>query len=245
MAQASILVVDDEQRMRDLLRLYLENEGYSVVEASNGTEALQLFRQSPFDLVIVDLMLPQTDGWAVCRSIRQASDVPLIIVTALGSESERLLGFDLGADDYVTKPFSPKELVSRARALLRRANRARELPPSISHGLLVIEPKSRTARCGSAGLTLAPKEFDLLLLLATHPRQVFTRDQLLNEVWGYDYYGDQRTVDTHVKNLREKLGDGGKMIATVWGVGYRFDPSEPRPSDPPPAEASDEPKHRR
>ncbi|HEY3314879.1 MAG TPA: response regulator transcription factor, partial [Bacillota bacterium] len=186
MAPANVLVVDDEERMRRLLRLYLENEGYSVVEASNGTEALQRFREGPFDLVVLDLMLPQTDGWAVCRSIRRAGDVPLIILTALGSESERLLGFDLGADDYVTKPFSPKELVSRAKALLRRANRARELPPSISHGPLVIEPHSRTVRYGSKDLPLAPKEFDLLQLLAAHPRQVFTRDQLLNDVWGYD-----------------------------------------------------------
>lgn len=226
--------------MRSLIRLYLENAGYAVTEASSGREALDAFAKGRFDLVILDLMMADTDGWAVCRALREKSDVPIVMVTALGSESERLLGFDLGADDYVVKPFSPKELVSRARALLRRTARAREGPKVICHGPLVIEPLSRAIHYSGKELYLTPKEYDLLLVLATHPRQVFSRDQLLTEVWGYDYYGDPRTVDTHVKNLREKLGEGGRMIATVWGVGYRFDPGQAQPAPAtaaPPAES--------
>lgn len=221
--------------MRSLIRLYLENAGYAVTEASSGREALDVFGKARFDLVILDLMMADTDGWVVCRALRERSDVPIVMVTALGSESERLLGFDLGADDYVVKPFSPKELVSRARALLRRTARAREGPKIIQHGPLVIEPLSRAIRYSDKELYLTPKEYDLLLVLASHPRQVFSRDQLLTEVWGYDYYGDPRTVDTHVKNLREKLGEGGRMIATVWGVGYRFDPGQAQPAPAPAA----------
>ncbi len=225
----NILVVDDEERLRGLLRLYLENSGYLVAEAAGGREGLDTFRSGRFDLVVLDLMLPDLDGWTVCRSIREEGDVPIIMLTALGSESERLLGFDLGADDYVVKPFSPKELVSRVKALLRRASRARPEPTAIRHGPLEIDPGTRLVKVGDREISLTPIEYDLLVALASHPRQVFSRDKLLNDVWGYDYYGDPRTVDTHVKNLREKLGDLCRVIATVWGVGYRFEP--PRGAD--------------
>lgn len=216
--------------MRQLLRLYLENEGYTVIEASSGTEATSRLATGSFDLVLLDLMLPDTDGRTVCRSLRATSDVPIIMLTALGSESDRLLGFDLGADDYVVKPFSPREVVSRVRALLRRSGRRRERTV-IRVGSLSIEQQSRIVRCGDAEVRLTPKEFDLLTLLASHPRQAFSREQLLNDVWGYDYYGDQRTVDTHVKNLREKLGPCNAPIVTVWGVGYRLDPSRAEGGD--------------
>jgi len=223
-ARHSILVVDDEERLRSLLRLYLENAGYEVTEAAAGREGLESFKVGRFDLVILDLMLPDVDGWTVCRSIRAEGDVPIIMLTALGSESERLLGFDLGADDYVVKPFSPKELVSRVKALLRRASRTEPEPGPIRQGPLEIDPGTRLVKLADREVSLTPTEFELLLTLARHPRQVFSRDKLLSDVWGYDYYGDPRTVDTHVKNLREKLGAGGRLIATVWGVGYRFEP---------------------
>lgn len=216
--------------MRQLLRLYLENEGYKVIEAATGKDALACFSAGGPDLVLLDLMLPDLDGWAVCRSLRASSDIPIIMLTALGSESERLLGFDLGADDYVVKPFSPREVVSRVRALLRRAGRSDDRAV-IRHGSLSIHPESRIVRCGEDEVTLTPKEYDLLLLLASNPRRVFSREQLLNDVWGYDYYGDQRTVDTHIKNLRVKLGRCSQLIATVWGVGYRFDPPKPEGSN--------------
>lgn len=223
-SKATVLVVDDEERMRQLLRLYLENEGYRVIEAATGNEALAIFASGGIDIVLLDLLLPDTDGRAVCRELRAGSDVPIIMLTALGSESERLLGFDLGADDYVVKPFSPREVVSRVRALLRRTGRAEE-HAVIRHGGLTIDPQTHLVKCGDDDLRLTPKEYDLLLLLAGHPLQAFSREQLLTDVWGYDYYGDQRTVDTHVKNLREKLGQYSPMVVTVWGVGYRFDPS--------------------
>ncbi|MGE5561575.1 MAG: response regulator transcription factor [Chloroflexota bacterium] len=221
---ATVLVVDDEERMRQLLRLYLESDGYRVVEAATGTEALASFEQGGIDIVLLDLMLPDTDGRTVCRTLRASSSVPIIMLTALGSESERLLGFDLGADDYVVKPFSPREVVYRVRALLRRTGRTGG-QSIIRHGALEIDQQSRIVRCGSHELALTPKEYDMLVLLASHPRQAFSRDQLLNDVWGYDYYGDQRTVDTHVKNLRDKLGPCSALIVTVWGVGYRLDPT--------------------
>lgn len=230
-SSARVLVVDDEERMRQLLRLYLEKDGYGVVEAATGSEALAKFSAGGIDIVLLDLMLPDADGRDICKSLRKNSDVPIVMLTALGSETDRLLGFDLGADDYVVKPFSPREVVSRVKALLHRAGRADE-SEIINHGVLSIDPKTRFVRCRDSELGLTPKEFELLVLLARHPRQAFTREQLLDDVWGYDYYGDQRTVDTHIKNLREKLGQCNAAIVTVWGVGYRFDPSRLEGSGP-------------
>ncbi|MDK2902987.1 MAG: two-component system, OmpR family, response regulator [Clostridiales bacterium] len=224
MAGFRIMVVEDEERMRQLLHLYMQNEGFEVLEASDGQQALELFEQYPTDLVILDVMLPHVDGWTVCRQIRQASQVPIIMLTARGEENDKLFGFDLGVDDYVVKPFSPKELVARVKALLKRSHgNANAQDHVIRYGNLSIEPLSRRVAINDQDIILTPKEFDLLFFMASHPGQVFSREQLLHHVWGYDFYGDSRTVDAHVKNLRAKLGDYGRYIATVWGVGYKFD----------------------
>ncbi|MBZ4665999.1 response regulator transcription factor [Mahella sp.] len=224
MAGFRIMVVEDEERMRQLLYLYMQNEGFEVLEASDGQQALELFEQYPTDLVILDVMLPHVDGWTVCRQIRQASQVPIIMLTARGEENDKLFGFDLGVDDYVVKPFSPKELVARVKALLKRSHgNTNAQDHVIRYGNLSIEPLSRRVAINDQDIILTPKEFDLLFFMASHPGQVFSREQLLHHVWGYDFYGDSRTVDAHVKNLRAKLGDYGRYIATVWGVGYKFD----------------------
>jgi two-component system response regulator ResD len=229
LVSGTILVVDDEARMRELVRVYLQREGFRVVEASDGHEALDKLSQENVVLVILDLMMPEMDGWEFCRRVRQTSDVPILMLTARGDVSERVLGLNLGADDYLTKPFEPMELVARVQARLRRRT-----PPegagegSILRGDLVIEPPTRRVIYQGEEITLTPKEFDLLALLARHPGRVFTREQLLEQVWGMDFYGETRTVDTHVKNLREKLGrsqEGKRLIATVWGVGYKFEGS--------------------
>lgn len=226
MAGFRIMVVEDEERMRQLLHLYMQNEGFEVVEASDGQQALELFEQYPMDIVILDVMLPHVDGWTVCRQIRQGSQVPIIMLTARGEENDKLFGFDLGVDDYVVKPFSPKELVARVKALLKRSRgNADAQDHVIKYENLSIEPLSRRVTINDEDIILTPKEFDLLFFLASHPGQVFSREQLLHHVWGYDFYGDSRTVDAHVKNLRSKLGDYGRYIATVWGVGYKFDDS--------------------
>ncbi|BCV24350.1 MAG TPA: response regulator transcription factor [Firmicutes bacterium] len=228
MAQCKkILVVEDEARMRDLLRLYLEREGFTVVEAADGRRALEKIAQEEFALVILDVMLPELDGWTVCRKIRRTRDVPIIMLTARGEEIDRLTGFELGADDYVVKPFSPRELVMRIKALLRRA-----CPQAVENrevltfpGLSINRPARRVEAAGQE-VPLTPKEYDLLYFLASQAGRVFTREQLLEQVWGYDFYGDLRTVDTHIKNLREKLkkaGQGAEYLVTVWGVGYKFE----------------------
>ncbi|MCL5040463.1 MAG: response regulator transcription factor [Firmicutes bacterium] len=226
MANKHILVVDDEARMRSLVRAYFEKEGFTVEEAGNGEEAIKKTSQKAYDLVILDLMLPRVDGWSVCRKIREKSFVPIIMLTARGAEEERLLGFDLGADDYVVKPFSPRELLARARALLRRSSPPTESTERVEAGHLQIDPVGRLVTIQGERVALTPKEFDLLLHLARHPGRVFSREQLLEQVWGYDFYGDLRTVDTHVKTLREKVSRSRGLphyIQTVWGIGYKFE----------------------
>lgn len=222
-----VLVVEDEQRMRDLLRLYLEREGYQVVEAADGQTALELFTEHEFALVLLDVMLPKVDGWAVCRRIRNISDLPIIMLTARGEEIDRVTGFELGVDDYVVKPFSPRELMMRITALLRRTlNQAKTMEDRLKYDDLSIDHPARKVMSGSSEIALTPKEYDLLYFLASREGRVFTREQLMEQVWGYDFYGDLRTVDTHIKNLREKLkkaGTGAKYIVTVWGVGYKFE----------------------
>lgn len=222
-----ILVVEDEERMRDLLRLYLEREGYTVVEAADGRTALERFAQEEFALVLLDVMLPELDGWMVCQRIRQKRDVPIIMLTARGEEIDRVTGFELGADDYVVKPFSPRELIMRVKVLLRRtcpevaAQEERLQFPGLS-----INHPARRVEVNDSEVALTPKEYDLLYFLASQEGRVFTREQLLERVWGYDFYGDLRTVDTHIKNLREKIkkaGPGAQHIVTVWGVGYKFE----------------------
>lgn len=222
-----ILVIDDEERIRHLVRMYLEREGYSVEEAENGREALDKIHKREYSLLIVDLMMPEVDGWRVCREIREKSDIPIIMLTARGEEFDRVLGFELGADDYLVKPFSTKELVARVKALLRRTGGSFTGNSSdLVYGLLRIEKEKHRVLIDEEVITLTPREFELLYFLAKNPGRVFSREQLMETVWGYDFYGDARTVDTHVKKIREKLfhPDVRCMLATVWGVGYKFEP---------------------
>lgn len=222
-----ILVIDDEERIRHLVRMYLEREGYSVEEAENGRDALDKIHKREYSLLIVDLMMPEVDGWRVCREVRENSDIPIIMLTARGEEFDRVLGFELGADDYLVKPFSTKELVARVKALLRRTGGSFTGNTSdLAYGLLRIEKEKHRVLIEEEAITFTPREFELLYFLAKNPGRVFSREQLMETVWGYDFYGDARTVDTHVKKIREKLfhPDVRSMLATVWGVGYKFDP---------------------
>jgi two-component system, OmpR family, response regulator ResD len=232
-----ILVVDDEVTVRDVLRRYLEHEGYRVSEAESGTEALAYIREQRPDLIVLDIMLPGVDGFTITRSLRGSeeysplsveNDIPIIILTARTSELDRIAGFELGADDYVVKPFSPRELVARVKAVLRRSASGSdndEKPVVLSE--LTIDPRSREVRVRGNPVVLTAKEFDVLWFLARHPRQVFSRTQLLNQVWGYEFYGDESTVTVHIRRLREKIElnpSEPTYILTVWGVGYRFEP---------------------
>lgn len=223
----SILVIDDEERIRHLVRMYLEREGYEVDEAGNGREALEKIQKREYALLIVDLMMPEIDGWKVCRDVREKSDIPIIMLTARGEEFDRVLGFELGADDYLVKPFSTKELVARVKALLRRS-RGKNTVSSLDlvYGPLKIEKEKHRVSLDDEQIPFTPREFELLYFLAKNPSRVFSREQLMETVWGYDFYGDARTVDTHVKKIREKLANPKvrSMLATVWGVGYKFDP---------------------
>ncbi|MDP4127259.1 MAG: response regulator transcription factor [Bacillota bacterium] len=222
-----ILIVDDEEKIRSLVRLYLEREGFEVEEAEDGRVALEKFRLGHFALLIVDLMMPDVDGWRVCREVRASSNLPIIMLTARGEEFDRVLGFELGADDYLVKPFSTKELVARVKALLRRSTgQLQQVSSEITAGLLCIDKERHHVSIADEAINLTPLEFDLLYFLAKNRGRVFSREQLMETVWGYDFYGDARTVDTHVKKLREKLAhpEVKKMLVTVWGVGYKFDP---------------------
>lgn len=226
MENRHILVVEDEKRLQDVVRIYLEREGYRVSQAYDGEDALRLLGKEKIDLVLLDVMLPHIDGWQVCERIREDSDVPIIMVTARTQEYDKIKGFDLGVDDYVSKPFSPRVLVKRIQAVLRRSvgTQSDEKPDEVlTVGSLKVNPVSRECFVGDKPVTLARKEFDLLLFIMRHPNQVFNREQLLDQVWG-DLYVDDRTVDTHVKQLREKIGACRGMIQTVWGVGYKFVP---------------------
>ena len=221
MAKPKILVVDDEPRMRDLIRLYLQAE-FHVVEAEDGLHALKLLASENPALVLLDVMMPHLDGWATLRRVREESKTPVIMLTARGDVPDRVQGLRMGADDYVAKPFDGKELAARIQAVLRRTGSLTEGQTAIRRGDLEIHPDQRTASYQGRPLSLTPKEFDLLTLLAAHPGQAFPRERLLDRVWGAEFEGDIRTVDSHIKNLREELGDGAAMIGTVWGIGYRF-----------------------
>lgn len=225
---ANILIVDDEPKMRDLVKLYLEREGFKVTEAGDGEVALELFKKTKYDLVILDIMMPKLDGLSVCKEIRKNSETPIIMLTAKGEEIDRVLGFELGADDYVVKPFSPRELAARVKAMLRRVNTKATTNEGtvLRFSGLTINLDAREAEIEGNKMSLTPKEFELLTFLAKNAGRVYTREQLLEHVWGYDFYGDFRTVDTHIKKLREKLsryGGSANLIATVWGVGYKFE----------------------
>lgn len=220
---AKILVVDDEEKMRNVLKIYLTNEGYTIEEAVNGKEALDKINNDKFDLILLDVMMPEIDGWTVCRKIREESLIPVILLTARGEEYDKIFGFDLGADDYITKPFSLKEMAARIRAVLRRNQKNTEgLQKDMKIGVLEIKAMYKQVILENQELVLTPKEYELLYFLSKNSQIVYSREQLLNQVWGYDFVGDVRTVDTHVKQLREKLGNYKKYIQTVWGTGYKF-----------------------
>ncbi|EJR24740.1 response regulator transcription factor [Bacillus cereus] len=217
-----VLVVDDESDMRQLVGMYLDNFGYEWGEAENGKETLKKLETDHYDFVVLDIMMPEMDGLSVCKEIRKTSDVPIIFLTAKGEEWNRVNGLRMGADDYIVKPFSPGELVARMEAVLRRYTK-QEQQEEIQFGPILINEKSRRIEADGELISLTVKEFDLLYFLCQHTGQVFSREQLLEKVWGYDYAGSTRTVDTHVKTMRLKLGESGNYIQTVWGVGYKFE----------------------
>lgn len=230
MATEKILVVDDDTNICELLRLYLEKEGYSVAIANTGMQAVKLFAENQPDLMLLDIMLPELDGWQVCREIRKYSNKPIIMLTAKGETFDKVLGLELGADDYITKPFDAKEVLARIKAVLRRTSNASAQDTDskmkqVSYDNLSINLTNYELRVKGEKIDAPPKELELLYHLASNPNRVFTRDQLLDEVWGFDYYGDSRTVDVHVKRIREKLEDVSDKweIKTVWSVGYKFE----------------------
>ncbi len=232
----TICIIDDEPTLRDVVRRYLELDGFAVIEAETGADALALLRERHADLILLDIMLPGgVDGFSIARTVRNASEyageqsrVPIIMLTSRGNEVDRLAGFELGVDDYIVKPFSPRELVARVKAVLRRAggdSQSAEKPVEFKH--LQIDPLRRSVILKGNAVVLTAREFDLLWLFARHPQQVFTREQLLNQVWGYEFYGDESTVTVHIRRLREKIEPDSAQptyIQTVWGVGYKFEP---------------------
>ncbi len=221
-----ILIVDDEERIRDMIREYISLEGYEIDEAANGVEALDMIISRQYSLIILDVMMPKLDGWGVCKEVRKSSQVPIIMLTARGEEYDKLFGFELGVDDYLVKPFSPKELLARMKAIIRRSSiteGGNAQPDTIVIEGLEIEGSSRSVYVDGEEVNLTPKEFELLCLFVKNPRIVFSREQLLNAVWGFDYKSDDRTVDTHIKTLRESLKDYRRFIVTVWGTGYKFE----------------------
>ncbi len=225
MASERILVVDDDSNICELLRLYLEKDGYEVAIANNGGEAVKMFQELSPDLMLLDIMLPVLDGWQVCREVRKFSDKPIIMLTAKGETFDKVLGFELGADDYVVKPFDAKEVMARVKAVLRRSGTAEKTDvKEVRYDKLVINLTNYELRVDGKKVDTPPKELELIYHLASNPNRVFTRDQLLDEVWGFDYYGDSRTVDVHAKRFREKLeGVSDKWeLKTVWSVGYKF-----------------------
>ena len=224
METLTILVVDDESRMRKLVKDFLRKDGYNVLEAGNGEEAIDLFyANKEIALIILDVMMPRMDGWEVCKEIRKTSNVPIIMLTARVDERDELHGFDIGADEYISKPFSPKILVARVEALLRRSGQG-SASEILSAGAVTIDKASHTASIDGVPMELSFKEFELLSYFLENQGRALSREQILNSVWNYDYYGDARTIDTHVKKLRSKMGaKGTEYIRTVWGIGYKFE----------------------
>ena len=222
MEKAKILVVDDESRMRKLVSDFLHHEGYGVVEAEDGEKAVDIFfEQGDIALIILDVMMPKMDGWQVCREIRRHSEVPIIMLTAKSDEKDELQGFELGVDEYISKPFSPKILMARVEAILRRAGAAGD--DSFEVGGIKIDKASHEVIIDGKPVELSVKEFELLLYFMTNKGIALSREKILNNVWNYDYFGDARTIDTHVKKLRAKMGSKGDLIKTIWGIGYNFD----------------------
>jgi two-component system alkaline phosphatase synthesis response regulator PhoP len=221
----TILVVDDEQRIIDLAKMYLEKEGFQVRSATDGTMAFQMIMSAPPCLVVLDLMLPGMDGWEICRRVRAELDVPIIMLTARSDDIDKIVGLELGADDYLTKPFNPRELVARVKAILRRTAKrpSNDDKAPIAFANLAIDPDRRSVTVNGEPVNLRMKEFDLLLTLADNPGVVFSRERLLEIVWGYDFAGETRTVDVHIAHLRHKLEGMQSSIETVWGVGYKLE----------------------
>jgi DNA-binding response OmpR family regulator len=231
MAKQKIMIVDDDKNICELLRLYLEKEDFSTVLAYDGRQAVDSFDAEKPDLVLLDIMMPRMDGWEVCRRLREKSRVPVIMLSAKGETFDKVLGLELGADDYMIKPFDAKELVARVKAVLRRYKAASPRPVEVQPDAKIVEYPHLTVNqtnysvlYNDQNIDMPPKELELLYFLASHPNQVFTREQLLDHIWGFDYVGDTRTVDVHIKRLREKIKDYGNWsIATVWGIGYKFE----------------------
>ena len=223
MDRIKILVVDDESRMRKLLKDFLEREGYRVIEAADGLEAMERFYEDKeIALLILDVMMPNMDGWQVCREVRQSSKVPIIMLTARSEERDELQGFELGVDEYIAKPFSPKILVARAEAVLRRAH-ALDAEQTLNAGGISVDKSAHQVKIDGTETELSYKEFELLTYFIENQGIALSREKILNNVWYYDYFGDARTIDTHVKKLRNKLGDKGNYIKTIWGMGYKFE----------------------
>ena len=223
MGNCKILVIDDESRMRKLVRDFLSKKGYDVLEASNGEEAMDIFYSNKdIGLLILDVMMPKMDGWEVCREVRKTSKVPIIMLTAKADERDELLGFELGVDEYVTKPFSPKILVARVEAILRRSNMGNN-DGIITVGDIRMDKNAHEVFVGDKPIELSFKEFELLAYFIENQGIALSRERILNNVWNYDYFGDARTIDTHVKKLRNKMGEQGKYIKTIWGMGYKLE----------------------
>lgn len=223
MGNCKILVIDDESRMRKLVRDFLSKKGYDVLEASNGEEAMDIFySDKEIGLLILDVMMPKMDGWEVCREVRKTSKVPIIMLTAKADERDELLGFELGVDEYVTKPFSPKILVARVEAILRRSNMGNN-DGIVTVGDIRMDKNAHEVFVGDKPIELSFKEFELLAYFIENQGIALSRERILNNVWNYDYFGDARTIDTHVKKLRNKMGEQGKYIKTIWGMGYKFE----------------------
>ncbi len=223
MEKIKILIVDDESRMRKLIRDFLEREGYQILEASDGVEAMDLFyADKSIDLIILDVMMPRMDGWEVCKEVREYSKVPIIMLTARAEERNELKGFELGVDEYITKPFSPKILVARVGALLKRVKNM-DGEESIDAGGILVNKTAHMVTIDGKTIDLSVKEFELLTYFIENQKIALSREKILNNVWNYDYFGDARTIDTHVKKLRSKLGEKGNYIKTIWGMGYKFE----------------------
>ena len=224
MEKLKILVVDDESRMRKLVRDFLVRQDYEVLEAGDGEEALDIFyREKDIALLILDVMMPKMNGWEVCREVRENSKVPIIMLTAKSDESDELMGFDLGVDEYISKPFSPRILVARVEAILRRTNQIVDSSQIKKAGLIVLDKTAHEVTIDGKSVELSFKEFELLEYFMDNQGIALSRERILNSVWNYDYFGDARTIDTHVKKLRSKLGKQGEYIKTVWGMGYKFE----------------------
>ena len=224
MDKLKILVVDDESRMRKLVRDFLVRQDFDVIEAGDGEEALDLFyKDKSIALIILDVMMPKMNGWEVCREVRETSKVPIIMLTAKSEESDELMGFDLGVDEYIAKPFSPKILVARVEAILRRTNKIGEASEVKKAGAIILDKTAHEVKLDGKTIDLSFKEFELLDYFLDNQGIALSRERILNGVWNYDYFGDARTIDTHVKKLRSKLGEHGDYIKTVWGMGYKFE----------------------